>query len=180
MDKFIEDDFIEDIFENIDKIHNCATDSESTVAVKKALIDVTEKYKEKCNLNLTISCKIYGEKYKSYKDREWLYDIIIYSQKNDVFDEVYLVGESEWKTDIKEIIYDFEKLLLAKSKVRLMVYQVSSNDKEKYRNDLINIIEKSSSCENGDRYIFAFYVNSEDDNEVGWDFTKYTKGEDNI
>ena len=152
MDKFIED-FIDDIENNIGEVHNKTMASESTVAIKKALIDVTEKYKEK--YNLTISCKIYGEKYKSYKDKEWLYDIIIYSQKNDVLDEVYLVGESEWNLDIKEIIYDFEKLLFARSKVRLMVYQVYSNNYEEYKNKLNNIIEKSSSCENGDIYIFA-------------------------
>lgn len=54
---------------------------------------------------------------------EWLYDLVWYKEnENGYLIDVPLVVESEWKTDlIKDIKFDFEKLLLAKSRVKLMI-----------------------------------------------------------
>lgn len=44
---------------------------------------------------------------------------------------------------------------------------------EEYKNNLINIIEKSNSCENGDIYLFAVFYTDTDEFEIG----KYVRGE---
>lgn len=63
---------------------------------------------------------------------EWLYDLLWYKSKNGKLTEVKLVVESEWSTDEEnqyyELIYDFEKLLLAKATYKLFIFQAGSND----------------------------------------------------
>ena len=64
-----------------------------------------------------------------FKDRgfdcEWLYDLIWYrnTEPDNHLAEVYLVLESEWDMSPSAIKYDFEKLLLAKATLKVMVFQ---------------------------------------------------------
>jgi len=165
-------DFINDIIKNIENLNqernNLRSDKEWTIAVKKALIDVAYEHKLRV-------CSRIPDDYKDNEIPEWLYDLIIYTKPDDIFDEVFLVCESEWNLNIKEIIYDFEKLLFARSKVRLIVFQVNEENYSEYKNTLINIIEKSHSCLNGDVYLFAiFHLNSD---PGGFIVEKYVKGE---
>jgi hypothetical protein len=152
------DEFIQDITKKLEKVNDGSntTNKQWTIAIKKALIDIAEKY------NLSTNCNLYNETYKNNDNREWVYDIIMYSW-NKVFDEVYLVGESEWNSDYESIEYDFLKLIFVRSKIRLMVYQVSENAYEEYKNNLINIIEKSNSSLKGDIYLFAVYNKTTDE-----------------
>ena len=166
-------DFINDIIKNIENLNqernNIKSDGEWTIAVKKALIDVAYEHK------LKVCSRIPEDDYKGNEIPEWMYDLIIYTRLDDVFNEVHLVCESEWNLNIKEIIYDFEKLLFARSKVRLIVFQVYEEKYLEYKNTLINIIEKSGSCLKGDIYLFAiFHLNSD---PGGFVVEKYVKGE---
>jgi len=166
-------DFIDDIIKSIENLNqernNIKSDREWTIAVKKALIDVAFNHK------LRVCSRIPEDDYKNNEIPEWMYDLIIYTKPGDIFDEVFLVCESEWNFDIKEIIYDFEKLLFARSKVRLIVFQVNDENYLEYKNTLINIIEKSHSCLNGDIYLFAiWHLNSV---PGGFIVEKYVKGE---
>jgi hypothetical protein len=151
-------DFINDIIAGLEAINGEGHigDREWTIAIKKRLIDIAEKY------SLSVNCNIYGEKYKHNDGREWLYDLIIYSSNNGYFDEVYLVCESEWSLDFDAIKWDFEKLLVARSKVHLLVYKGSPEKHDEYKDDFIAEIEKSGSCSNGDVYLFAIYNTSDD------------------
>ena len=151
-------DFINNIISGLETINNDTNNSNKkwTIAIKKELINIAEKY------NLSVTCNMYGEKYKHNEGIEWLYDLIIYSSNKGYFDEVYLVCESEWALDFDAIKHDFEKLLFARSKVRLLVYQASQENYEEYKNDFIEEIEKSGSCLSGDIYLFAIYNNSND------------------
>jgi hypothetical protein len=153
--------FIEDVIKNVEGVNNgtCTGNKEWTIAIKKALIDVAEKH------NLSVNCKI-PEQYKNNENIGWVYDIIIYSWNDNIFDEVYLAGESEWSLNYGDIEYDFLKLLFARSKVRLLVYQVSEENYNEYKNKLINIIEKSRSCQKGDIYLFAIYNITTDEFKV--------------
>lgn len=98
------------------------------------------------------------------KDRweEWLYDVTWF--KNNKKDEYIayfpLVLECEWR-DEKEISYDFEKLLLARARHRVMIFQ-----EERKKSNAQEIIEKLKEearrfkdSQSGDRYFFA-----------GWDY----------
>ena len=147
---------INDVFKCLETLDDgtLETDGQWTVAIKKALIDIAGKH------GLMANCSSIGGQYReNHINLEWLYDIILYTVKeDDIFDEVYLAGEIEWHYDKGELENDFSKLLLVGAKMRLMVYQVYD---EKYydelRNRFINIIEKSKSCLSDDVYLFAVY-----------------------
>jgi hypothetical protein len=60
---------------------------------------------------------------------EWLYDLIWYrSNPDNHLADVYLVLESEWGIKQSDIKYDFEKLLLAKATLKVMVFQAYDQD----------------------------------------------------
>jgi len=163
------DNFINDIIKGLNGLNgNTAPGNKNwTMAIKKSLVDVANKN------NLNIYCKL-DEKYgKNHENSEWLYDAIMYSYnlEDGVFDEVYLVAESEWDMSYEAIEYDFLKLIFTRAKVRLIVYQVSKENYDEYKESLINIIQKSKSCEKGDIYLFAIYNTSDD----GFDVEKIIK-----
>ncbi len=88
-----------------------------------------------------------GEKYDwtvcagGFKDRfegGWLYDLVWYKETNGHLSEVYLVLESEWGKYRTQIKYDFEKLLLAKSTLKIMVFQTNNREIE----DLFEFLEE--------------------------------------
>jgi hypothetical protein len=56
-------------------------------------------------------------------EREWLYDLVWYrNEPANHLREVALVLESEWSEYPDYIKYDFEKLLIAKSPIKVMVF----------------------------------------------------------
>jgi len=57
----------------------------------------------------------------------WLYDLVWYRNDDGHLAEVYLVLESEWSYDAYDIRYDFEKLLLAKATLKVMVFQAAES-----------------------------------------------------
>ncbi|MDG4597563.1 MAG: hypothetical protein P9F75_18070 [Candidatus Contendobacter sp.] len=66
-----------------------------------------------------------------------------------------LVGESDWGyfDGVKE---DFEKLLLARSKYRIMVFSVKNeNEFNQYIRRLTELIRQYESSQPGDRYLFC-------------------------
>ena len=156
------ENFINDIITGLEAVNDgiLIGNKKWTIAIKKAIIDVAEKHKLKVNCNLN------GEDYKKNENKEWLYDIIVYSYNKNIFDEVYLVGESEWNYDLAEIEYDFLKLIFTRSKIRLLVYQVSEENYNDYYNRLIEIVEKSKSCIKGDVYLFGVFNISTDEFKV--------------
>jgi hypothetical protein len=125
-------------------------DSAWTKEVKKAIVEIGSKegYRTACN------------GYPSDEGSEWLYDILWYKSKegedgNFYMSSVHLIAECEWGS-YREIIGDFEKLLVARSKYRIMVFQDNSEDAVKeLMEDMIKRIEQFEHPEKEDRYIFA-------------------------
>lgn len=62
---------------------------------------------------------------KKVKGGEWLYDLswIDEDDREGKFNGFGLICEIEWNTDIDSILYDFHKLLVAKSPLKLMLFQ---------------------------------------------------------
>ena len=106
--------------------------------IKKGLNNIEVARHEGCDWGREVKtelCKIgKGLDYSVYASRvdeihrdggEWLYDVTWLEYKLDCDDEslvdVHLVAECEWK-GLGEIYHDFEKLLLARSGVRLMIF----------------------------------------------------------
>lgn len=119
-----------------------------TKAVKKAIVDVAKGEKWGTAAN---QCE------EADENREFLYDIFCYRRGKESMSEVQLVAESEWYSE-GHIIEDFDKLLVARSTYRVMVFQA---DSKKSVDDLVEKMRKR--IENfrvtpGDRYLFAGWV----------------------
>ena len=66
--------------------------------------------------------------FKGRFENAWLYDLLWYKEEEGHLSEVYLVMESEWGWGRTHIKYDFEKLLLAKSPLKVMVFQTNNRE----------------------------------------------------
>jgi hypothetical protein len=84
----------------------------------------------------------------------WLYDLVWYKENAFGLIDVPLVLESEWKT-YAQIKYDFEKLLVARAKYRVMIFQATPANTESILSRLKQIIGHSEMKARGDRYLFA-------------------------
>ena len=100
-------------------------------------------------------------------NKEWLYDLIWFrNDSNNQLREVALVLESEWSRDPWHIQEDFEKLLVAKAPIKVMVFQNYGNnlpDLWRLLKDGIRIFEKQASDET---YILAAYKREEHEFEI--------------
>jgi hypothetical protein len=92
---------------------------------------------------------------------EWLFDLVWYkNDKNDRLVSVPLVLESEWSLSFEEVKYDFEKLLVAKAQLRILVHQARTKAAlEDVQRKLITLVSEFEGSTKGDRYLFA-----------GWDY----------
>jgi hypothetical protein len=103
---------------------------------------------------------------KAPETGEWLFDLIW--AKGDghpwIFREMPLAMECEWSLDDDEIWWDFEKLLVIRSKYRIFIFN-KRNKEEVYElfEELKNAIHDFESSQVGDRYLLAGF-SREDDN----------------
>ena len=122
---------------NIDKI------SES---VREALIKVNSRLSGKgendkvwttdiktelCEEGKELGYRVAASGVDSAKDKEWLFDVVWMTLDWEPFRQlkrIHLVVESEWGND-GDIADDFEKLLVARSDVRLMVFEKRNKSK---------------------------------------------------
>lgn len=89
---------------------------------------------------------------------EWLFDITWYlNDSNGNLTDVPLVLESEWGPKIEEIKYDFEKLLVANAKYKVMIFQGSTDDIPNIIDQLKQSIKNFKLIKKQDRYLFIAY-----------------------
>jgi len=90
-------------------------------------------------------------------ESEWLFDLVWYAQNDDFYTSLVLACEIEWKTHKDCILYDFEKLLVARAKYRLMVFQSLQSTRSEWTKYLIDAIDRNLDCLPGDRFLLACY-----------------------
>ena len=96
-------------------------------------------------------------------EAEWLYDLVWFeSNKNNELLDVGLVLESEWNKSFDQVKYDFEKLLLSKSKYKVMVFQNGEKATEEIFNILERILNNCRLAETPERYLLFGYNNQDD------------------
>jgi len=104
----------------------------------------------------------------------FLYDFTIREGANtedrNKIDKVWVAMEIEWKSGWDEIRYDFYKLILGRSMLRVMIFQ--SRHVEQTISDLVEVLETNSMSICGDRYLFAGWS----DKKNGFTFKSHTKG----
>ena len=90
---------------------------------------------------------------------EWLFDLTWYATdgNDDFFSNLILACEIEWKTHKDCILYDFEKLLVARAKYRLMVFQSLQTTRKEWTKYLIAAIARNRDCLPDDRFLLACY-----------------------
>ena len=101
-----------------------------------------------------------------YRWGEWLYDVIWLRVDEDNIDRVLnvpLVAEVEWGNQ-DEIWSDFQKLLVARADVRVMIFNDYPGLLEELRAHVVRV------AQSGDRYLLARYITAEKRFAVeGWE-----------
>lgn len=102
-------------------------------------------------------CDICASGFPERFEHGWLYDLIWYREdENRRLIDIPLIVESEWNPDKLHIKYDFEKLIIGRAALRLMIFYCYKQD---VANEIIDGFKKTingfSMSQTGDRYLFA-------------------------
>jgi hypothetical protein len=128
-----------------------ATNSAWTKAVKQQLAELGTK----------LGWRICTSGFPETHDNEWLYDMVWFRNNADgQLEDVGLVLESEWDLNFRGVKFDFEKLLLSKSKYKVMVFQGDSDTIPKTFNKLAGIVKGCSLTKEGEKYLFCAWDNT--------------------
>ncbi len=91
---------------------------------------------------------------------EWLYDVTWLTYSGDRLLNTELVLESEW--DVNGIDFDFQKLLLAKAELKVLIFQQkSAYAAQKKYEDLILQINKYAKSTSDEHYLFSCWLQDE-------------------
>ncbi len=92
--------------------------------------------------------------------KEWLYDILWWDEQGGYVKDIPLVAESEWG-DRGAVDADFQRLLLARSKYRVMIFECTA----KAYNGIIQRFQQEINhfgyTQTSDRYLFCGWLNNE-------------------
>ncbi|HEY0549421.1 MAG TPA: hypothetical protein VGF13_07430 [Verrucomicrobiae bacterium] len=107
------EDEVKTALRNVAGVCGGKCDREWTTAIKREFIRLgKEKRYQVCAGGFPGEC-----------EKEWLYDLVWYrNEPAEHLREVGLIMESEWSRVPAYVRYDFEKLLIAKSPVKVMVF----------------------------------------------------------
>ena len=142
---------------------------------------------ELCKIGRRFGYSVYARKNEvdeAYRDNgEWLYDVTWLEYEKNARGELVnlvdapLVAECEWgnKGNIED---DFEKLLLARTGVRLMIFEGISNRIPKPRSEevaerLAGMVREFNGSRAEDAWLLAAWERSAD-KEKGWSFRYFT------
>jgi hypothetical protein len=128
-------------------------DGEWTKAIKRSLITLGKnKGYNICTSGFPEEC-----------EREWLFDLVWY--RNDPPEhlrEIGLIVESEWSFDLAYVKFDFEKLLIAKSPLKVMIFQDLKDNSTQICSLLETGIRSFQTEPANEKYILACYQNAKD------------------
>jgi len=118
----------------------------------------TKKIKDAlCQLGHEMKCAVNANGCDCADDkREWLFDMVWAYPKDD-WKELILTMESEWSRDEDEIWWDFEKLLVVRSKYRIFIFQANETEIKNLMEKFWDKIKKVKTSLSGDRYFLAGY-----------------------
>lgn len=149
---------------NLSKIWDFAEDSTPTIWTAAVNTILSKAAKQNDRRYFTAS------KLKTCENPEWLYDFVWYDNNAFGLNDVYLVVESEWKNPwgnedyCYDIQYDFEKLILARSVYKLMIFEGDTTEENShYLDTLKKVVVNCKLTKRGDRYMFAAWDKSKQD-----------------
>lgn len=136
------------------------TNTNWTKAVKQIMVNEVRTLRP--NLKIA-ACSI-----ETSDGPEWLYDFVCYENNDIGLNDVILVAESEWtgrytQDYLRDVQDDFEKLILARSPYKLMIFEGHSEIEIKdFIVHLTTVVKHCKLTTNGDRYMFAGWVNAKE------------------
>ncbi len=97
---------------------------------------------------------------KDYFETGWLWDLTwveLDGGKDGILLDVPLAVESEWSTDLEgEIVWDFQKLLVSRARLRVMIFQAANSQlAARFFERLVDAIRRYSGSQAGDTYLLA-------------------------
>ena len=163
------ENLVEAIVGNLNNLNAFAVmnQAERTMAVKTVLVQA-------CNAIDDVATYASPEEDLEVDGAEWLYDVtaLLYDiPVENCFSRTVLVAECEWGSQL-EILNDFQRLLLARADVRVMVFDGTRNPgyQEMFENFGIKIAN-NTQAQLGDIWLFAAWTIDE-----GWVFRRIDVG----
>ena len=149
---------VRDGLDNLEVVKPWTTDTEWTKAVKTKLCEIGREFGCKvCASGVEKAARDYGE---------WLYDVTWLDYEKSGQGELVdapLVAECEWG-NFDAIVEDFEKLLLARADVRLMIFTGSNQAKSgKIAERLARKVSEFKGSRAEDAWLLAAWEGSTDD-----------------
>ncbi len=126
------------------------SDSAWTRAVKDAVGGVGEKH----------GFLVCAAESRFAENGEWLYDLtwLKVEDKKRIVVDIPLALESEWTPD-DEMMFDFQKLVVSKAQLRVMVFWAESDRAaDQLLTGFIDQVRRFQGSRSGDRYLFVYYV----------------------
>jgi hypothetical protein len=119
--------------------------------------EMTKELKNKlCNLGKEKNFFVCASRGRKKDWTEWLYDVTWLKYEGTNLVDIPLALECEWNPDPQEINNDFEKLLQARARLRVMIFWQKSIEAMHIRfNDFEKRIRKFKATQSLDRYLFA-------------------------
>ena len=163
-------EIIRAVKEGLDSLRfdTAALDSEWTKAIKTEL----------CGIGQSFVYEVYAKDVEEDKKNggEWLYDVtwLEYNRSGDgELTDSPLVVECEWG-DYQDIEDDFEKLLLARARVRVMIF--GGTDEPSVAKDIADKLAGKVTAFKGSRAEDAWLLAAWEPNEDSWRFRYFTIG----
>lgn len=117
-------DIVRDLIERLPRSAENSGLKDWTSAMKSTMHDLCRQYLGSCGNEFWGTHHLCG----TGGHREWLLDVAWYVQ--DDYEEGVLLGlESEWADDLKEVRFDFSKLLSIKAPIKLLLFEAGKNSK---------------------------------------------------
>ena len=84
----------------------------------------------------------------------WLYDLIWWKSENGGMTDLILALESEWSSSIRFVRADFQKLVQARARIKVLISDALSSED---RRTLISDIDNFEQNDNDGVYLFVMY-----------------------
>ena len=117
--------------------------------------------------------QVYASSSKNVRGGEWLFDLIWVkgNYEENRIERVILAMESEWDRSKGSIDYDFQKLMVVRADLRVMLFNTKKKEKwEEIISSLKEQVKKFSQSQDGDRYLFGGWI----DEKEAFEFEEYT------
>jgi hypothetical protein len=110
------------------------------------------------------------------ENRQWVFDLIWYELDKNSLEEKYkpllslpLILECEWKPFYEDLVWDFDKLIIAKADMKVFIFQINGNSQFDGKTTVNNLKQRMYSFQEknlNETYFFIYWY----ENKFNFDF----------